>query len=299
MRACKTAALLLLTAHLAAQNAYSQDSSKDGILSPDFPSMPSVAAPSIGQSFYTPGTPDFYTGAESLKQNTTVREKSASEKTESTQKTDTKKTSSSAAKKITATDLLSLKSSGLLEILDTNYRSQNDAETKVLLERVLDNIETIKEDSKTAQKTETNATVQHPATVAVPSQTAASTQSPVPHILRFTVNGYNILSTCRRIFISDVQPNGAFLVTGDRRYTSDKKMREETFHILFKTAPGENGITNYSAAAVVSQDYENKYSFLYQLSQRKDLKAVRVGNLVTMRTEDPDWKMEFLIDIGQ
>ena len=110
MRACKTAALLLLTAHLAAQNAYSQNSSKDEILSPDFPSMPSVAAPSIGRSFYTPGTPDFYTGAESLKQNNTVREKSASEKTESTQKTDTKKTSSSAAKKITATDLLSLKS---------------------------------------------------------------------------------------------------------------------------------------------------------------------------------------------
>ena len=56
---------------------------------------------------------------------------------------------------------------------------------------------------------------------------------------------------------------------------------------------------NYHAAAAVTQDYLNEYSFLYQLSQRENLSAMRTGNLVTMRTTDPDWKLELLIDLGE
>ena len=88
------------------------------------------------------------------------------------------------------------------------------------------------------------------------------------------------------------------MVTGDRRYVSDGKTRAETFHLLFKRAENEAGVLNYTAAAAVTQDYLNEYSFLYQLSQRPELSALRTGNLVTMRTQDPDWKLEMLIDLG-
>ena len=117
-------------------------------------------------------------------------------------------------------------------------------------------------------------------------------------ILRFNVNNYDILKTCKKVYISDVQQDGSFLVTGDRRYLSDGKQRTETFHILFKNSATNNSAVNYNAAASVTQDYLNEYSFLYQLSKKPQLSAMRTGNLVTMRTDEPDWKMELLIDLG-
>ena len=113
------------------------------------------------------------------------------------------------------------------------------------------------------------------------------------------MNNYDILKTCGKIYISDIQHDGSFLVTGDRRYMSDGKNRTETFHMLFKNSSGEHSAVNYNAATSVTQDYLNEYSFLYQLSKRPQLSAVRTGNLVTMRTNDQDWKMELLIDLGE
>ena len=72
----------------------------------------------------------------------------------------------------------------------------------------------------------------------------------------------------------------------------------ETFHLLFKAASGANGAKSYDAAAAVTQDYFNENSFLYQMSQKGDLQANRVGNLVILRTADADWKLELLIDLG-
>ncbi|UKI55659.1 MAG: hypothetical protein L6V90_00015 [Treponema succinifaciens] len=113
------------------------------------------------------------------------------------------------------------------------------------------------------------------------------------------MNGYDILRTCRKIYISEVQLDGTFLITGDRVYSSDGKNRTETFHILFKSSPSESGTLNYKAAANVTQDYLNENSFLYQLSKFESLPAMRVGNFVSMRTEEPNWKLELLIDLGE
>ena len=96
-----------------------------------------------------------------------------------------------------------------------------------------------------------------------------------------------------------MQLDGTFLITGDRVYSSDGKNRTETFHILFKSSPNENGSSNYKAAANVTQDYLNENSFLYQLSKFESLPAMRVGNFVSMRTEEPNWKLELLIDLGE
>ena len=128
---------------------------------------------------------------------------------------------------------------------------------------------------------------------------SSTARTKASRLIRFSVNGYDVLRTCRTIYISDVQEDGTFLVTGDRKYASDGKTRSETFHLLFKKDQNTSGLQNYHAAAAVTQDYLNEYSFLYQLSQRENLSAVRTGNLVTMRTTDPDWKLELLIDLGE
>ena len=79
---------------------------------------------------------------------------------------------------------------------------------------------------------------------------------------------------------------------------SDAKLRTETFHILFKPQKDSNGFSNYAAAVNVTQDYLNTFSFVYQMTQRENLSASRIGNLVTMRVNEPNWQLEFLVDLG-
>lgn len=128
---------------------------------------------------------------------------------------------------------------------------------------------------------------------------AASKTTKSSRLLRFTVNGNDLLKCCRQVYISDVQQDGTFLLTGDSIAQENGKNQEETFHILFTSNPQNSSLNNYSAAAAVTQSAVNKNSFLYQLTQRKDLQASRTGNLVAMRTNDPEWQLELLLDLGE
>ena len=130
----------------------------------------------------------------------------------------------------------------------------------------------------------------------------AITKTPAaPHssLLRFTVNGYNILKTCRVVYISKIDSNNSFLLTGDRKYQSDGLTRTETFYLLFKPNGVVGGQKSYSVAAAVTQDYLNEYSFLYQLAQKNNLTATQTGNLVILRTDDSSWKLDLLLDLEE
>lgn len=219
----------------------------------------------------------------------------------------------------------SLNSQSLLSNL---YTSKNTDTTNLILQNVLTELEELKKQNDAISKQLAEAQAKNnqayagtsytPAAVAATSTETTTLEQPEssskatgsttaktsatkakPRILRFTVNGYSILGTCRSVYISQVQSNGSFLVTGDRKYTSDGKYRTETFHIFFNPNEAKNGVSSYTTATAVSQDYLNEYSFLYQLSQKGSLTAQRTGNLVTIRTTDPNWKLEFLLDLGE
>ncbi len=120
-----------------------------------------------------------------------------------------------------------------------------------------------------------------------------------PKILRFNVNGYDILSTCKKIYFSEQESDGTFLLTGDRKYFSANKSRSETFYFFFNSKGSDGGITKYKVTPAVSQDSENTYSFLYGLTQKNELEAERTGNLVTLRSNDGSgWKMDLLISMN-
>ena len=120
-----------------------------------------------------------------------------------------------------------------------------------------------------------------------------------PKILRFNVNGYDILSTCKKIYFSEQESDGTFLLTGDRKYFSANKSRSETFYFFFNSKGSDGGITKYKVTPAVSQDSENAYSFLYGLTQKNELEAERTGNLVTLRANDGSgWKMDLLISMN-
>lgn len=127
----------------------------------------------------------------------------------------------------------------------------------------------------------------------------SNTAKTEPKILRFNVNGYDVLSTCKKIYFSEQESDGTFLLTGDRKYFSANKSRSETFYFFFNSKGSDGGITKYKVTPAVSQDSENKYSFLYGLTQKSELEAERTGNLVTLRANDGSgWKMDLLISMN-
>ncbi len=278
--------ILALSLALAGTNVFAQSISMPTISSP---SMPTIDAPVIGSGYYRPGS---YTGSQSSSSTAT---KKSTESTGSEKKAEEIATAmmEDILPSLTADDIQELNVNGVLEtVLESQKKSTVSAstdsdETDQLLRQVLSEMEEIK--NQQAQVTKASS-----------SALAASTARPSgSRVLRFKVNGYDILRTCRTLFISDVQSDGTFLITGDRRYQSDGSTRSETFHLLFKAASGAESLESYDAAALVTQDYLNENSFLYQMSQRDDMQASRTGNLVTLRTTDPKWKLELLIDLGR
>lgn len=265
-------------------SVYAQDSFPS-ISSIKSPEMPVISSPTIGSGFYFPSTT---TRPAFTEKPADAKKKTQTASVETSKKSAEEHTKKELLNSLTAGDLSALDSLGLIKNLGAAnelgnlYSSQTTKETKELLNKVLEQLEEI--------KANTNAPVQT-------SRSTIAAQDSSSKILRFNVNNYDVLRTCAKIYISDIQRDGTFLVTGDRRYTLEGKHRTETFHMLFKTSQDAGG-TNYTTATSVTQDYLNEYSILYQLAQRSNLNAVRTGNLVTMRSSDDNLKLELLIDLG-
>lgn len=319
MHSCNTyyrRVLALIVGALCLTGAFSQQTQTAPALPSmptlTMPSMPTISAPTMSNGFYTPGargqTAPEKQDASSLQADS--RNANAASPTQTVSETNSLLNPLSA---LTASDIQALSNQGLLNAaFDTGMFAQSgtasqNGQTNALLQQVLSELEQLKQHNTALQEHEAvpknQQGTENPESDEAPLLQQSGVATPASRtsgsrMIRFSVNGYDILHTCRTIYISDVQSDGTFLVTGDRRYVSDGKTRSETFHLLFKRAENEAGVQNYTAAAAVTQDYMNEYSFLYQLSQRPELTALRTGNLVTMRTEDPNWKLEMLIDLG-
>lgn len=282
------------------------------------PSMPTITSPTIGNGFYMPGNSKnrAYTG-DSSKPETISETEPKEDNDSSNASPDTEADARKAVSGLTANDIQNLNNEGLLdkilELSDSGssqhslsltdspelglYSAQINTTSGLLLRNLLTQLQNSQKTVHASSGTEISSEAAPEKVSAAKSAEQENTSR--PHLIRFSVNGYDILRTCQKIYISSVQNDGTFLVTGDRKYLSDGENRSETFHILFTRLEAESGLKNYTAAAAVTQDRLNVYSFLYQLSQRENLKATRTGNLVTMRTTDSDWKLELLIDLGE
>ncbi len=279
---------------------------------PSMPSMPSITAPTIGSEFYVPGSSGFYTGNSSgSSQNTTLSKKTDSKKSADSKNTQAsvselksissdelnKQISSAEASAntiqnlsniLTAGDLSSLQSLGLLgkfsNLLGDKNQSGEAKVTPELLNQVLTELKELKEQVN-LEKKESNALL---------SKSLSQKES---KILRFNINSNDVLKSCTEVFFSTQESNGSFLLTGDRKYTIKGSPRTETFYLLFKAKGSENGITTYDVIPNLSQDEENSASMLFLLAQQQELTANRTGNLVTLRTDDPVFKMDLLISL--
>lgn len=298
------------------------------------PSMPSISSPSIGGDYYMPGSSSFYSGsAPSSSANSQGASSSAptavssmnaepmagsssnsasasgaSSSKQAAQNISSLLSSSNALSalglsgtSLTASDLSTLDGMGALGSVSSllagsgtsaytkNASLLGTTQDSAMLQQILTQLTDLKKQIASSQQNSSSSAN----TVSYTSRTTAE-----PRILRFLVNGYDVLATCRSVYFSKKENDGTFLLTGDRKYASDGKTRSETFYLFFHATGSRSGTTSYTVTPAVSQDYQNDYSFLYQLTKKTPLTAERTGNLVTMRVNQSDWNLDLLLDVS-
>lgn len=304
MQICKRF-LLMAIFLVPAASVFAQQSmpSMPVISSSDGPAMPRITAPTMGKKFYTPGNVNTNISNKIIhNQETNSSETVAATSNSTANEAKLKQILGDvASSRLTASDVAGLGNDGLFAGIygllgeDKNLyttaagASNND----VLLQTIMTQLDELKKETK-----RTGEIVSKKTNLPVTQATSSQPHEFEPQILRFYVNGYNILDTMRTVYFSKKENDGSFLLTGDRRYTSDNKNREETFYMLFK-ADGNCGTSaGYFVEPQVIQDYKNEYSFLYQLALKPELKAEKTGNLVSVKYVSADWNMDLLLDIG-
>lgn len=303
---------------LSAQNGTSSGSAKQNApvtapVMPTPPSMPTLSVPSMSAPHYTPGRntaaqQQTNTGSAPAANETPSQtmQRIPSGKVQSTDPADTNGSKKSSA--VTAADLTTLANKGLLNNFYSLLGASGNgallpggittgglssggissgaalpSSSNAMLEKILSELDNVKKQNAEAVKSNEE-------------QPLAS--SARPGILRFIVNGYDVLSSCRAVYFSDVGEDGTFLLTGDRTYTANGQKRMETFYLLFRPAGAAGFSAQYKVECSVVQDYTNVHSFMYRLASLGNLSAAKTGNLVSMRTSDPNCRADLLIDIG-
>ena len=326
LRGFTAGGLLLLNAILFAEVRTEE---KSGSLTmPSMPSSPAVSMPSVGSGFYAPGRSDFYnpnlqrkkqaptaqtTDSKSVTQNSSASSASdSSTQNQNATLNQTKKlntlakSASSSLNQLTADDISSMNNLGVLGSLSGLLgRGNSNLQSQLLSNQNMVSANTV--DSATLQQilgelTELKNKVASGTSVSernAGENTFSNIVKKEPKILRFVVNGYDILPTCKKIYFSEEEADGTFLLTGDRKYMSENKVRSETFYFYFHAKGTENGVTKYTITPAVSQDYENQYSYLYQLTKKNALSADRTGNLVTLRVGEGAWTMDLLLSMDK
>ena len=188
------------------------------------PAMPSLSTPTLGGKFYTPGAK--LKKAEPIQQGVTQNTEVTTNTTKQTNKTN------DILSRISAQDLSSLEDTGMFNSIYGLLNNKSTNQLQIHDEQILSQILTELNELKEITKNQTNQNVSY----------KNINQQNSPKILRFYINGQNILNTCRTIFFSKKEKDGTFLLTGDRKFSIQNKPRDETFYFLFKPNQ-KNGTT--------------------------------------------------------
>ncbi|MBQ9238758.1 MAG: hypothetical protein IJ191_05515 [Treponema sp.] len=260
------------------------------------PVMPSIVAPTFGGSFYVPGN-SVPTAPIAPTAPNVPRDARSGASGERLPLRDHDRPTASQVRSITAHDLFDMDGNRLLAGM-ADMLSRRAGAPDMSASAFLGDILSRLADVKYASDTAVASTVQEsPRETSIEQPARATAERVSPSMLRFVVNGYDVRATCRTVYFSEQGTDGTFLLTGDRRYLSDGTVRTETFYLLFLTAGDAGFAVDYLVEPFVVQDYTNEHSFLYQLAQRKELRAQKTGNLVALHVTEPSWTMDLLIDM--
>lgn len=254
---------------------------------PDFPTMPKKKTSEKNNSAqYVPGQK--YTKTEQKTETKTETSKPAPEQL-------TKENILRQLDSISATDLTALSGQGLLPNMATLLSGTGNAgltnstltqtqNQNAVLDQILKELNEIKAAQNEFKK---------------PDFSKLKPSNEPPAILRFVVNSYDLLKSCNAVYFSDMTNDGSFLLTGDCKALYNKVTLSETFYIYFKCAGTQDGRNIYNVELSLSQDRDNKNSLLYKFCERKNITAVKTGNLITIRETTEGYTSDLLLDIGK
>ena len=294
MRVCKSKKAVIAACIILAGTILFAQTQSSPLDMPEMPSMPDM--PAVGGGFYTPSFPSRPNNPN--KKNSTEKDKDKTETilTESLTPDSMKPTVFSNSGALTANDISSLYDSGLFSNLSSlasagnlsNYSTSTS--TNVLLQQVLNSLNDLKQQQQSAsakEKNELNAV----------KTDAENFKKREPSILRFKINGYNIADSLTKVFFSETEADGTFLLSADRRYFVNQQTRTETFYLLFKTVSSNGSSITYKVQPSIVQDSKNENSYIYRLSNVKNLTAEKTGNLVVLHYSSDPLNADLLLDI--
>ncbi len=267
---------------------------EDSISMPSSPAMPSVSVPQISNGFYIPGSSDFYSGQKS----TTAASSATSSKTSSTSSSTQNQANAAQiantqqAQDITSSLVNSALSNSLAGSLTENGNSLINSS------QILNSLSSL-----LAGKSGTTGTGQLFTTSAQNIEQAAKTaentssaqNSRSPSILRFLINGTDMIPFCKTVFFSSAETDGSFLLTGDCRYELNGKTRNETFFLLFRSTGSKNATQEFSVTASVFQDKEDSSTYLYALTKISSLTAQKTGSLISLKSKENGTVLNMLL----
>ena len=261
---------------------------------PQMPSMPDM--PTVGGGFYTPSFPSRPNNPNKKSSSEKDKDKTETILTESLTPDSMKPTVFSNSGALTANDISSLYDSGLFSNLSSlgstgnlaNYSTSTS--TNVLLQQVLNSLNDLKQQQQSASAKERNE-------LNAVKTDAENFKKREPSILRFKINGYNIADSLTKVFFSETEPDGSFLLSADRRYFVNQQTRTETFYMLFKTVSSKGSSITYKVQPSIVQDSKNENSYIYKLSNVKNLTAEKTGNLVVLHFSSDPLNADLLLDI--
>lgn len=217
----------------------------------------------------------------------------------------------SRSSRLSAADILTLGGDGLFSgvyslLGDADGGLSSRAGTDAMLTRILEQLEKLNESAKNTAAAPAGAASENPAAaVSAPSSNSAATEAVLRQagagqacVLRFKINGCDMLGWCRTLYISDREEDGTFLFTGDCKYSDGGKTRGETFYMLFKSEGNSGARASYKVQPELVQDTRNENSFLYRLSRKDSLTAFKTGNLISLRVSEDGLSADILLDIG-
>lgn len=257
---------------------------------PKMPEFPEITAPTLGSGFYKPEIPYFPFTKNSSETKNSVASPKEPVISDGATATDLLTNYLNSSNILSASDITSLSESGSFSTLSSLYGNSDflsSTQTNTTLQKILTTLEDLKNENK---KNTNNATPQK-------TENGIIYKEHKPSILRFKINGYDLRDSLSTTYFSQMENDGSFLLTADRRYVTGNKVRNETFYLLFKAKEGLGSSIVYDVAPSLSQDSKNENSFLYKLSELKNVSAQKTGNLVVLRTDSKDCSVDLLLDL--
>lgn len=296
MKVCKAIAFIFVTINFSF--LFAQNNS-------NFPTnveMPKVSVPKIGNGFYVPGSEGFYSGQKNvpsyIKNEQSKKEENSDDKNQTVSKIElasslNENSSILNSKNLSANDLLNLSNSGILDSLpqklisggNINFLGEtSNAAENILLENILKELSDLKKANNSTQNE---------------SQTVSENKCEQnSKIVRFVLNSKDFNQSLKSVYISKLESDGTFLVTGDRNIFSGQKSGIETFYLLFHAKGNVDGATQYVVTAEIAQDFQDFSSEIYKLCSIQNLSAQKTGNFVILKVNEKDLKGNLLISVN-